>query len=609
MPPSVTASREDRIRAVQNGLFSPFGMYYNSEMPPLPQVAVVGLLREAGVEYPALTAHGLENVLGGDTILAARNEARSIAERFRGDEMFAEASRYATQPRRFMAHATTAVRAMRLFATTPAAGTPRSEGSVWVWDSFQAELSGRVAVGAMVPFFLAELMAIAAERDELPLFGEDMPEAMSAIALMRHYDYRAAWEAAVVSAVLSGKYGVSSAAKVYWLGYIGATATIMELWTEFTDHLGTCNDCAVRVPSDDMTHLANGHEVCGECAENNYFSCESCGEMFDRDESNWTPSDEQYCGACFNRHCSYCSDCDTVYWRDDGGCDSCERHDGNYGDLHVYYYSYKPDPSFHRVIDGEVQGNFYLRLQDRGHEPFFGVELETNIRSGGDYAGGGSAIVRSPMYQNGFLYAKSDCTVSGPELVTHPATLEAHRKLWSTFPFEELAVQHRWSGWVGANAGMHVHVGRNAFRNVSHLARFQAFFGEWRDEMTAYAGRNCNAYGHHGTSMEGFRRALRYARLQDYPPRGSAINYQNHATVEVRMFRASLRFATVMAYIELLHGLVGYSWVKRSADIMHHDAMRFDTFFGWLEDNNDNGMYGNALRRIDERILNNTTEV
>lgn len=609
MPPSVTASRRDRIQAVQHGLFSPFGMYYNSEMPPLPPVAVVGLLRAAGIEYPALTAHGLENVVGGDIIAKARNEARAVAEQYGGDDLLVEAGRYVHSPRRYLAGAAGSVRDMRLFATTPPRGTDRSDGTWWVWDSFQSELIGRVSQGIMRPVFVAEVLAIAAGRDELATCAEDMPEAMAEINAMRDYDYRGAWEAAVVSSFLSGGNTLYGAAETYWRSYIGVSSAVMELWTEFTDHLASCDDCAARVNRDDIQHAANGREICGDCAENNYFSCDSCGEMFDRDEGNWTPSDEQYCGECFSRACSYCADCDTVNWRDEGGCDSCERHDGNYGDLHVSYYSYKPDPSFHRVVDGEVQGNFYLRLADRGHEPFFGVELETNVRSGGDYAGGGNAIVRSPMYQNGFLYAKSDCTVSGPELVTHPATLEAHRKLWSTFPFAELAGQHRWSGWVGRNAGMHVHVGRNAFRNVSHLARFQAFFGEWRDEMVAYAGRNCEAYGYHGTSMEGFRRALRYARLQDYPPRGSAINYQNNATVEVRMFRASLRFATVMAYIELLHGLVGYSWVKRSADIMHHDAMRFDTFRGWLADNNDNDMYGNALRRIDERILNTTTEV
>lgn len=381
-------------------------------------------------------------------------------------------------------------------------------------------------------------------------------------------------------------------------------ARINGVWDQYASETEDCSNCQSPFFGFDGYEV-DGGIWCGSCREESAFHCDGCDNVFHTDEENYGPGDNYVCDTCLRDRCWRC-DCGELRWNDERCSDCYDPSDGDYGSLRVNYYSYKPDPIFHYVGDGDPGFRFgveqsYSANRDTDDGIYFGMELETNIRSGGSYAEGGEALYNSALVSGmGFIYAKSDCTVSGPELVTHPATLAAHRRLWEQFPFRELT-RHRWSGWAGANAGCHIHIDRRAFRNKAHLARFQLYFGSWRDELIGFGGRHCQSYGYHGDNMRGARRAVAYATQRQYPARGSAINYENRATIEVRMFRASLRQATVMAYLEFLHGLIHYSATHGSKHIMSEDGLAFSTFAEWLN-NNSNGNYDNAVTRITERV-------
>lgn len=368
--------------------------------------------------------------------------------------------------------------------------------------------------------------------------------------------------------------------------------------------LCSCGDVGERNEGTDV----NGTWVCGSCADDTS-ACSSCSETCWTEDMYRDPDDDMICGSCHEEAVFECDECGTESWRSrdvcqgcgrsgpDGGGDDCGGSSGDYGPLHVNYYSYKPEARFHYMEQGTLRTSWNPDTSD-GDRIFMGVELETNCPGGrSSRSDGGAAIFDADiMREHGFIYAKSDCTVSGPEIVSHPATLDAHRFLWETFPFRPLAVQHGWTGWRGGNAGIHIHVARTAFNGTSHIARFQMFFGGWRDEMITFCGRNDAAYGHHGSAMQG--RAISYAKRERYPARGSAINHEPRHTIEVRMFRSSLRPTTLAAYLELVHALVTYTGIKRSSDILSDNAADFFTFLTWM---NDNGNYTNAVNRIAER--------
>ena len=379
------------------------------------------------------------------------------------------------------------------------------------------------------------------------------------------------------------------------------------VWAFYVSETVNCRNCGEDYFSFDGHYIdGEGEEWCGSCREEHAFYCDGCDGTFHVDQMNSGPGDNSVCDSCREQRTWLCDGCGERQWNDEN-CGNCydsdyDSSDGSYGPLRVNYYSFKPEPLFFAMRGADLVSDYLAeRSPSEDDKIFFGMELETNIRSGGSAREGGEILYNSALVSGlGFIYAKSDCTVSGPELVTHPATLAAHRHLWDQFPFRELT-QKRWSGWAGANAGCHIHVDRRAFRNKAHLARFQLYFGSWRDELVNFGGRNCSSYGYHGQSMVGASRAVAYATQRQYPARGSAINYENRATIEVRMFRASLRQATVMAYLEFLHGLIHYSATHGSKHIMSDNGLAFSTFAEWLT-NNSNGNYDNAVARITERV-------
>jgi len=361
-----------------------------------------------------------------------------------------------------------------------------------------------------------------------------------------------------------------------------------------------------RVGDQDSGMVHDDEWICEHCAED-VGHCATCHDTFWSDDMVVDPGGEPICTHCHDRHVIHCEGCGEDFWLDHAVCPNCgeDREDedsdyhsgGEFGNLQMYSYSYKPEPRFHWIGEGDtVRTGWNRNGPDR---IFMGVELETNCPGEREKkVGGGNAIAFSELMQDyGFLYAKSDCTVSGPEIVSHPASLDAHRKLWSMFPSRELAVEHGWSGWRGANAGIHIHIDRQAFKNRAHLARFQMMFGSWRDELIQFSGRNCGSYGHFGSDMQ--RNAIGYAKGETYPPRGSAINYLCANTVEVRMFRSSLRPETLMAYLEFLHGLVTYSGVKTAYHLAHENAADFERFIEWAEAENN---YNLATTRFAERM-------
>jgi hypothetical protein len=388
----------------------------------------------------------------------------------------------------------------------------------------------------------------------------------------------------------------------------GGITSALYSWTDaverafvgVTTGIFVCSCDTVCGADDERATLHNGELICENC-EQETETCGTCNDLFWRDDMSLDPGGEYICDGCRSEHLATCENCGEDYWWENGSCNHCGyggEGNGEYGNLEVYSYSYKPEPRFHWVAEDGTIRSGWGPSETVSDGIFMGVELETNCSGYEPRRLGGNAIYDAAiMSEYNFIYAKSDCTVSGPEIVSHPATLDAHRVLWQTFPWRELRLDHGWSGWRGANAGCHIHIARTAFRSKSHMARFQMLFGGWRDELVKFCGRNCHNYGYHGDYMK--RHAVDYARGVRVPPRGSAINYEPRQTIEVRMFRSSLQPTTLAAYLEFVHGLVVYAGQKRSSDILTGQVTPFGSFVKWME---ENGNYTNAVARTAERI-------
>ena len=299
------------------------------------------------------------------------------------------------------------------------------------------------------------------------------------------------------------------------------------------------------IPDDWMADIGGFDLICDYCREA-FSSCAEC-EHFDYDD-NMIFSDAH--GEM------YCEDC---YW--ENGRDN--------DDPSIHPYSYKPDPIFH-ASDTDRQKKPAMR--DR---IFLGVELETN-----DTMQIPSLAYFVDQDLEDHVYLKKDTTVHGPEIVTHPMTLDYHK---NEFEWQVLIEEAENDGLYPDGAGLHVHASRASF-GVDRLAQAQtetnilALLELHWDQMVTLARRESSDWARKNCvdpiykndplietidKLENGKSAGRY----------HAINFENEHTIEFRMFASTFETGTIFATLEAVTLLCELGREMTLADIL---ATTFD---------------------------------
>ena len=301
--------------------------------------------------------------------------------------------------------------------------------------------------------------------------------------------------------------------------------------------------------------------LCRRCRDNWYISCEFCHDVIHQDEINWSDRLQQHY------------------------CDPCEYElPSSYN--RIESYSYKPNWT--------VWGRHY---PDQRKETTFGVELEVEY---GDNTGEEEAcdLLRQMWSDEDVTFLKSDGSLNdGVEAVSHPMTLHFARLHLNR---EALASLSRCGvrSWNTRTCGLHFHIGRDTFHNHSHLARFLILFTRSKDQVVALAGRDSSQWASFELSSN--ESLVKQAEGKQFPQtRYRAVNLSNDDTVEVRVFRGSLRPETIIAHMEFLHAMVEYTREQRRI-VGLSTALLWPSFRSWLHSNRDK--YPAAQQRCEERV-------
>lgn len=217
-----------------------------------------------------------------------------------------------------------------------------------------------------------------------------------------------------------------------------------------------------------------------------------------------------------------------------------------------------------RVLNYSANIFDYLPYTIKGpKEPqavLYGVELEAN----GDYEP--KDLIRAQ--KDLFFIMKQDGSVWGSkrynyELVTVPASLKAHKRLWAEF-FEKVDY-NKFDTTKDTGNGMHVHIDRKAFKR-SHLNRFTWFITNPanddfilamserpnRTNLDQWAGRPNHL--DHPTKLK----AASIAERSNRGIRG-AVHFKHDKTVEVRLFKGIVSYATVVKNLEFVDSVFHYT--------------------------------------------------
>lgn len=248
----------------------------------------------------------------------------------------------------------------------------------------------------------------------------------------------------------------------------------------------------------------------------------------------------------------------------------------------IHNYSYKPEPEIGYKNDRESREHLT-----------FGVELECEPRNDG-------GNVRMDAYElsdrideipGGRTYCKSDGSLSGGvEIVSHPGTLAHHMYVMHWRQIQRTCEKAGFRSHDAANSGLHVHVGRAQLGSTDAerddvTRKVQVLFALYAAELTRFSRRRRSCLeqwapiGSLGVTPDDIRRVSSGAQLaswasarvpaylSNHNDRYTAVNVTNSATVEIRIFRGTLKRDTLIAAIQLVSNVFEYAMAHDWADI------------------------------------------
>ncbi len=306
-----------------------------------------------------------------------------------------------------------------------------------------------------------------------------------------------------------------------------------------------CNFCGA-VLDDDHTFVYDDTVMCEDCFDEHTLLCDCCGDRMWKDEAEGD-TNITLCSYCYDNRYVYCDHCsrlihrdDAYYFEDDDApyCQTCYERE-----LHnrvIHDYSYKPEPIFY------------------GEKMYLGVELE--VDEGGEDDDCANTLLDIANKDNEHMYIKHDGSLDeGFEMVTHPMDLNYHI---NTMPWKDIlkkAVQMGYRSHQTNTCGLHVHINRTAFGETTEeqeeaIARVVYFVEAHWNEMLKFSRRTeysinrwAARYGLKDTPKGTYKDAK-----DKYMGRYVCVNLTNYNTIELRIFRGTLRYETLIAALQMV---------------------------------------------------------
>lgn len=391
------------------------------------------------------------------------------------------------------------------------------------------------------------------------------------------------------------------------------------------EHLSQCEHCNYHFVRDYM-HEHQGDFYCSECYSLHFRTCAQCGAEHHRDVTH-THDGDNYCPRCRYERFRLCNHCDTIYpeteMEHDGMrylCDAC--YEENYSrccecnsfvfNEDVRYYRDRPYCPSHYPRRNIIRNYSHKPVPNFWGEPenpneFFGIELE--IDGGGerdDHAEMVLELINGQYDLGEIAYAKRDGSISsGFEIVSHPCTYEFHMREVGWEAAFKKAVQLGYRSHNAGTCGLHIHISRQAFGNSEYeqdegimklltlVERFWTEILKFSRRTREQADRWASRYGLHDdpeTLLEVAKGSSRYR----------AVNLNNPFTIEIRIFRGTLKYQTFVASLQFTKLLVELANTldKREVKEITWDELvlrgsKFEEFIYYLD---ERGLLSDAVK-------------
>jgi len=225
----------------------------------------------------------------------------------------------------------------------------------------------------------------------------------------------------------------------------------------------------------------------------------------------------------------------------------------------------------------------YVIRQDHPSEqtaPLYGVELETVSNLSPE------SIIDAQ--EQLFFIIKQDASIRGRgrhagEIVTVPCTLKSHKLLWADF-FNRVNYEE-FDCTTDTGNGMHVHVSQDAFSDRAHLRNFAWFFANpcnmrftlaLSERPTEADLRNWAMIPDWSAQTTKAQAHLRNEMACKNNGHKSAVNFKGSSTVEIRIFKGIVSYATIIKNLEAVDAV--FHWSKT----VSFQSSTLGNFLDWL---------------------------
>lgn len=367
-----------------------------------------------------------------------------------------------------------------------------------------------------------------------------------------------------------------------------------------------CPVCGRPVRYDHLAQDAYGYDMCPSCLiEAGYVKCDHCGEYHNSENLEtvhvWISErcytvDEAWCEGCRDDDAYTCDSCGELYagfgdcdgetavYNRDGEenyrhlCPSCEEqlphcYDcGNtletdcyrdaYGD--AYCCECKRESKYLQGYDHTYASNYYRTKDDPTPAGLYlGVELETEAYRTENPEALAMDVIMAVGDER--VVCKEDGSLmDGCEIVTQPMSAAYHlaplddlggRRLWDVIL--DTCAEHNARSHNGGNCGLHIHVSRTWLDTDDKVTTFIRLVQGHAAEWQVFSRRNLDNMSYCRLESD-FQSGISLGdspaekRRKTYRKTGhhTAINCENYATVELRLWRGTLVKQTLRATIE-----------------------------------------------------------
>lgn len=349
---------------------------------------------------------------------------------------------------------------------------------------------------------------------------------------------------------------------------------------------------SIRSTMSDILSFDDQSEIEDHITENyNFEQCEDCGEWESQNYSSRTYHDERVCRSCIDRDYVY-SDYHDQHVHENSAVRVIGRdgesdyvHDSTIGDgnfewddeedCYVHVDFQRPSKTlrrYHNAKNNESYRLIHSEWSDR-NERFFGIELEVECRKGypGEHADRLNDALNDGKLGQRCFFEEDGSLSHGFEIITQPMGLDTHYQFWEWLTDKTLIKDLR--SHDTSTCGLHIHVNND---NITKMQtnKIVTFIHapDNRNLIKAIARR----YGVGYASMHDKKLATAHHASRG-DARYEAVNLTNRRTIEMRIFKGTLKHESMLAALEFTNALIKFTAPASPAGFMM-DAHHFMDF-------------------------------